>query len=97
MTSPDARDSSAEAAVGSNALLAGLLAWVVPGAGHLYLRRPYRALAFFLLVLMSLVVGCLLQGRLYTVVADQPLSRLATLACMGMGSPYFIARWGIGS
>lgn len=76
-----------------NPVVAAVLAWFVPGAGHLYLRRPVRAVSFFALVLASLLVGCALQGKLYMVVPDQPLSRLATLACMGMGAPYFVARF----
>ncbi len=75
-----------------NPFLAALLAWIVPGAGHLYLGRWGRAAAFLGLVLFSAALGCLLQGRLFEVVADQPLSRLGTFASMGMGIPYFLLR-----
>ena len=84
---------SSETATPFNPVVAVVLAWIIPGAGHLYLRKWPRALSFFSLVLVSFLVGCLLEGRLYTVVADQPLTRLATLACMGMGAPYFVARY----
>lgn len=77
----------------ANPLLAAVLAWLVPGAGHLFLKRGRRALLFFVLVVAALVVGCWLQGNLYTPVAGQPLTLLATAGCMGMGLPYFILRY----
>ena len=77
----------------ANPLLAAVLAWLVPGAGHLFLKRGRRALLFFVLVLVSLVIGCWLQGNLYSPVQGQPLTLLATLGCMGMGVPYFVLRY----
>ena len=75
-------------------MVAGLLAWIVPGAGHLYLGKRVRAVAFFAIVQVALLVGCALDGKLYAVDPEKPLSRLATAASMGMGAPYFAARWG---
>src|SRR5436305_3395081 len=62
----------------ANPLLAAFLAWLVPGAGHLFLKRGRRALLFFVLVLAALVIGCRLDGNLYVPVKDQPLTLLAT-------------------
>lgn len=73
--------------------LVGLAAWLVPGAGHLLLARFGRAGIFFALVLFSAAFGASLEGKLFEVVAEQPLSRLGTLASMGMGAPYFVLRW----
>jgi hypothetical protein len=70
--------------------LVALVAWVMPGAGHLLLDRRRRGAAFFLLVLVSILVGCSLQGKLYWLSAGQPLSYLATLGSMGMGAAYFV-------
>ncbi len=81
---------------GPRAFVAAILAWVIPGAGHLYLRRTALGVSFCALVLTSLLVGCALDGRLYRVVPGQPLSRPATIACMGMGLPYFVARYAVG-
>ena len=77
-------------------LLAALLAWLVPGAGHLYLGRRWRAVGFCVIVLISLATGLALDGNLYRPVAEQPLSLFATIGCMGMGAPYFLARWVFG-
>jgi hypothetical protein len=80
----------------ARALTAALLAWAVPGMGHLYLKRRVRAIAFCAIVLVSLATGLALDGNLYRVVPGQPLSFFATLGCMGMGLPYFLARWVFG-
>ena len=77
-----------------NPYLAMVLAWLVPGLGHVYLRRMGRGLVFLLLALVSLWVGCELQGNLYRPLPGQPLTFLATGGAMGMGLPYFVLRYG---
>jgi hypothetical protein len=79
-----------------NPYVAILLAWLVPGLGHLYVRRTMRGIVFFALALVCLWVGCVLQGNLYEPVAGQPLTFLATGGALGMGLPYFILRFGLG-
>lgn len=79
-----------------NPYLAAAIAWLVPGMGHVYLRRWQRGLAFLLLILAALWIGCALEGNLYRPLAGQPLSVLATLGALGMGTPYLILRWGAG-
>ena len=74
--------------------LALALAWLVPGAGHIFLGRRGRGLAFLVIVLATVGVGCALHGELYRGIA-QPLDTVATLACAGMGLPYF-ALYGLG-
>lgn len=76
--------------------LAVVAAWLVPGAGHYLLGRRGRGLAFCVIILCCLLVGLYFEGNLYRVVAGRPLTVLATLASMGMGSPYFVLRFGFG-
>lgn len=76
-------------------VVAMLSAWLVPGLGHFYLKRRLRGLAFFVLVIASMLIGVRLEGNLYQVVAGQPLTILATLGSMGMGFPYFLLRYGL--
>lgn len=76
--------------------LALLWAWLIPGAGHVYLGRWTRGLSYCLIVLASLILGCVLDGKLYRVLPNQPLSVLGTLTCMGTGLPYFILRYALG-
>lgn len=102
MVQPDEaapQQTPAEAAVPAgvpvgNPYLAMVLAWLVPGLGHIYLRRVGRGLVFLLLALVSLWVGCELQGNLYRPLPGQPLTLLATGGAMGMGLPYFVLRYG---
>lgn len=70
-----------------------LAAWMVPGAGHLMLGKRQRGAIFFSIVIVAVMIGCLLEGNLYRVVPNQPLTILATLGSMGMGTPYFILRF----
>jgi len=76
-------------------VMAVALAWLVPGLGHVYLKRAVRGLIFFALVIVALAVGCSLQGNLYRPVPGQWLSYLATFAEIGTGVPYFVLRYGM--
>ena len=78
-----------------NLLVAVLSSWLVPGLGHIYLKRRLRGLAFLVLVAAALMIGCRLEGNLYTPIPGQPLTYLATLGSMGMGFPYFLLRYGL--
>jgi hypothetical protein len=74
-------------------LLACTLAWLVPGGGHLYLKRPFKAVTFFCLVLLTFFLGLSLHGRAYLVDDEQPLlSALATFANVGAGPLDLLAR-----
>ena len=75
---------------------AAVLAWAIPGAGHVYLGKKQRGGLFAALVFAALWIGWSLDGNLYTVVSDRPLSILATLASMGVGLPYFGLRYLLG-
>ncbi|HVR28272.1 MAG TPA: DUF6677 family protein [Thermoanaerobaculia bacterium] len=81
--------SPATSATSATVSLAVVLAWLVPGAGHVFLGRRARGIAFFGIVLATLALGCSLDGELYRNLG-QPLQTLATLACAGMGLPYFL-------
>jgi hypothetical protein len=74
--------------------VAMLLAWAVPGAGHLFLGRRGRALAFFLIVVIMFAVGLSIDGSLYTFATSRGswLKLLASVASMGSGLLYFAAR-----
>lgn len=77
-----------------NPVVAAVAAWLIPGLGHLYLRRWLRGAAFFVLVIASLWIGCELQGKLFRPVPNEPLSKLGTLGALGTGVPYFYLRYG---
>jgi TM2 domain-containing membrane protein YozV len=82
-----ARDSS-------QAVAAGLLAWVFPGLGHLYLRRFGKALILLGAILSLFVLGLSMDARLSLHLGlEDPLALLFSLAQMGVGAPYVLARF----
>ena len=77
----------------SRLLIACLLGWVVPGAGHWYLGRRSRAAVFFFLITFSFVLGALLHGRFSVMDRRQPiLSMLQVVACLGSGPMEILGR-----
>ena len=89
-------DSSTAAVVAPRpaaAVPACLLAWLVPGAGHLYLRRTRKGLVFLGAIGALFVLGLAMDSRLeMTVGLDDILASLFSLAQMAIGLPYFAAR-----
>ncbi len=79
-----------------NPYVAALVAWLLPGAGHFYLGRRSRAVAFLILVVVALAIGYQLEGRAPWIFSGAPLSILATLGCLGSGGPYAFIRLGLG-
>ncbi len=75
-------------------VIAIILAYIVPGAGHFYLGKRGRAAAFFVIILFMFVVGLSIDGSLYTLAESHRsmLRILASLGSMGAGAIYFIAR-----
>jgi hypothetical protein len=71
-----------------------LLAWLLPGAGHLYLRRKRKGLVLMAALGVLFVMGVALGARLQMYFGlDDPLALLRSLAQVGIGAPYFVARW----
>ena len=68
----------------------GVAGWLVPGLGHLLLRRWGKALAYFLAVAMLAIVGLLARGNVFTYAGDA-LDRLGFFADLGTGIFYFTA------
>src|SRR5918993_773731 len=68
------------------------LAWLVPGAGHLVLRRRQKGLIFFVALPAMFAIGLWLQGRLFPLELSDPLVFLGAIANRGIGAPYFLAR-----
>ena len=77
----------------SRTVLAMVLAYLVPGAGHLYLGRRARAITYFCIVIFMFFVGLAVDGDLYTVTrtGGSLLRLLAAFGSMGAGLLYWIA------
>jgi hypothetical protein len=70
---------------------AAIAAWLVPGLGHLLLRRWSKALVYFLAVGTLAVVGLLMRGNVFTSSGDDIFGRLGFFAELGSGIFYFLA------
>ena len=74
-------------------LPACLLGWLVPGAGHLLLRRTSRGLVFLGAILALFALGVAMDSRLEVNLGfDDLLASLFSIAQMAVGAPYFVAR-----
>ena len=75
------------------ALLAALLAWLVPGLGHLLLGRWGRGLLFFIAVGGLVVTGYLLRGNVFPPHSGDPFGTLGFLADAASGIFYYFSRF----
>jgi hypothetical protein len=70
-----------------------LFAWLLPGAGHLYLGRRGKGLLFLGAIGSLFLLGVAMDSRLQLYLGlEDPLALLFSLAQMAMGVPYFAAR-----
>ena len=72
--------------------MVGILAWLVPGAGHLLVGRRAKGLIFLVTLPVMFAIGLWLQGRLFPLEFSDPLVFLGAIANRGIGVPYLIAR-----
>ena len=70
-----------------------LLAWLVPGAGHLWQGRRQKGLIFLVALPLMFLIGLWLHGRLFPLEMSEPLVFLGAIADRGIGAPYFLARF----
>jgi hypothetical protein len=85
------RATAAEETQSGWLVLLCLAAWVIPGAGHLWLGRRAKGVIFLVALPMMFAIGLAIHGRLFPFDAREPLVALAALADLGIGAPYFIA------
>jgi len=78
--------------VTTNPYLIAAVAWLVPGAGHLWLGRTQKGIVFLVALPLMFATGLWLEGRLFPFQPSEPLVALAAFADVGIGIPYFIAK-----
>ena len=72
-------------------VLVCLAAWVLPGAGHLWLGRRQKGLIFLLALPSMFLIGLMLHGRIFPFDMSEPLVALAAVADVGVGLPWVAA------
>ena len=78
--------------LGSRLWLVLAVAWLVPGAGHLWLGRRHKGLIFLVVLPLMFGLGLWLKGRLFPFELSEPLVALAALADVAAGLPNIVAR-----
>ena len=79
-------------------VMACILAWLVPGGGHIFLSRWRRGLAFLAVILALFAIGLSMQGQLFAFQSGF-FGMLKFIAGVSTGVPYFLGRavgWGHG-
>jgi hypothetical protein len=71
------------------ALFAG---WLIPGAGHLLIKKPIRALLLFVSIVAMFSIGIALEGKVYTPNTGDLLDILGFAGDLGSGVLYILAR-----
>ncbi|MFZ1918037.1 MAG: DUF6677 family protein [Terriglobales bacterium] len=79
------------------AIVAPIVGWLVPGAGHILLKCYVRGALLFVSVLAMFFVGLGMNGRIYQPNGGDILDILGFVGDVGAGALYFLARimdWG---
>jgi TM2 domain-containing membrane protein YozV len=81
----------------SMAVIAPVVGWFIPGAGHFLLKRYIRGLLLMTSVLAMFLLGLAMQGRVYQPNGGDILDILGFVGDVGAGALYILARindWG---
>ena len=76
---------------GAIAPMIAIIAWFVPGLGHVLLRRWQRAVAFFVAVGGLAVTGYLMRGNVFAPHSQDPFGTLGFIADASSGIFYLFA------
>jgi len=78
-------------------LLCLLAGWLIPGAGHLLLRKPVRAALLFLAIAGMFFIGIALDGKIHNPNTGDLLDILGFVGQLGNGLLFLLAHvfdWG---
>ena len=79
------------------AIVAPIVGWLVPGAGHILLKRYVRGMLLMVSVVALFLIGLGMDGRVYGPNGGDILEMLGFVGDLGSGALYFVARmmgWG---
>ena len=77
----------------SRAIAIGIAGWVVPGLGHALQTMWGRALTFFIVVGVLVIVGAGMRGNLFGSEGGDAFAALGYFADLGTGSFYWLAKY----
>jgi hypothetical protein len=89
--------SAPEYPLTKTAIVAPLVGWLIPGAGHLIQRRYVRGVLLMVSVVTMFLLGLAMNGRVYGPNGGDILEMLGFVGDLGSGALYFLAMimgWG---
>ena len=81
-------------------VVAPLIGWFIPGAGHLLQKKWIRGLLLMVSVCAMFFFGLMMDGKVYTPNTGDVLEMLGFVGDLGSGGLYFLSRimeWGEGA
>jgi Family of unknown function (DUF6677) len=96
-TTDKTKDTAPEYPLTTMAVIAPIVGWLIPGAGHILLKRYVRGLLLFISVVAMFLIGLGMNGRIYKPNGGDILDILGFVGDVGAGALYFLARimdWG---
>jgi hypothetical protein len=81
----------------THAIIAPIVGWIIPGAGHIFLKRYVRGILLLISVFAMFFIGLGMNGRIYKPNGGDILDILGFIGDVGAGGLYFLARimdWG---
>ena len=103
MAKPTTKNAAATAAtepeypLTTMAVVAPIVGWLIPGGGHILLKRYGRGILLMVSVVAMFLIGLGMQGRIYKPNGGDILDILGFIGDVGSGVLYFLARiqgWG---
>jgi hypothetical protein len=91
-TKSTAAERSRDAAEPGRLVLLCVAAWLVPGAGHIWMGRRQKGFVFLLAIPSMFAIGLLLHGRVFPFEFSEPLVGLAAVANFLAGTPWILSR-----
>jgi len=77
-----------------------VLGWIIPGLGHISLKKYWKGIIFFACIYSMAALGLIMGGRIYSFQTENPLTILAFFSDIGNGFFYILSRlfsFGIGN
>ena len=100
MANSTAEKKVAAEPVNMMSVVAPVIGWLVPGAGHLIQKRFIRGALLFISVATLFLLGLGMQGRIYKANGGDILDMLGFIGNLGAGGLYLLtlaADWGQGA
>jgi len=90
-------EAASEFPITTIAVVAPIVGWLVPGGGHILLKRYVRGILLLVSILAMFLIGLGLNGRIYQPNGGDILDILGFVGDVGTGALYILARmmnWG---